>query len=65
MAMGVLFVMVTWPEATKMAPLVKALTNGTTVETKVLVTAQHCEMLDFVSRAANRYGDGEAARRIQ
>ena len=39
----------TRPEATKMAPLVKALSRETpAIESKVLITAQHREMLDRV-----------------
>jgi len=41
----------TRPEATKMAPLVKALASqAPTIESKVLITAQHREMLDQVLR---------------
>ncbi len=38
----------TRPEAIKMAPLVKTLQNAPQIESKVLVTAQHREMLDQV-----------------
>lgn len=38
----------TRPEATKMVPLIKALQKEELVESKVLVTAQHREMLDQV-----------------
>lgn len=44
----VLLVFGTRPEAIKMAPLVKALENEPTIESKVCVTAQHREMLDQV-----------------
>ncbi|MGI6642809.1 MAG: non-hydrolyzing UDP-N-acetylglucosamine 2-epimerase [Bacillota bacterium] len=40
----------TRPEATKMAPLVKALENTPQIESRVVVTAQHREMLDQVMR---------------
>ncbi len=46
----VLSVFGTRPEATKMAPLVKALESTPEIESKVLVTAQHREMLDQVMR---------------
>jgi UDP-N-acetylglucosamine 2-epimerase (non-hydrolysing) len=38
----------TRPEAVKMAPVVKALANDPEIESKVVVTAQHREMLDQV-----------------
>ena len=44
----VLLVFGTRPEAIKMAPLIKALENELTIESKVCVTAQHREMLDQV-----------------
>jgi len=44
----ILLVFGTRPEAIKMAPLVKALENEPTIESKVCVTAQHREMLDQV-----------------
>lgn len=44
----VLLVFGTRPEAIKMAPLVKAFENESTIESKVCVTAQHREMLDQV-----------------
>jgi len=44
----VLLVFGTRPEAIKMAPLVKALQEESSFETKVCVTAQHREMLDQV-----------------
>jgi UDP-N-acetylglucosamine 2-epimerase (non-hydrolysing) len=43
-----LLVFGTRPEAIKMAPLVKALENEASIESKVCVTAQHREMLDQV-----------------
>ncbi|MGP1930753.1 MAG: non-hydrolyzing UDP-N-acetylglucosamine 2-epimerase [Arsenophonus sp. ET-YP4-MAG3] len=46
--MKVLTVFGTRPEAIKMAPLVHALINDKTFESKVCVTAQHREMLDQV-----------------
>ena len=48
MAIKVLSIFGTRPEAIKMAPLVKALTNADNIEAKVCVTAQHREMLDQV-----------------
>jgi len=44
----ILTVFGTRPEAIKMAPLVHELANDDRFETKVCVTAQHCEMLDQV-----------------
>lgn len=44
----VLLVFGTRPEAIKMAPLVKAFENETSITSKVCVTAQHREMLDQV-----------------
>ncbi|MDF2521324.1 MAG: UDP-N-acetylglucosamine 2-epimerase, partial [Clostridia bacterium] len=44
----VLSIFGTRPEAIKMAPLVKALENHPSFESKVCVTAQHREMLDQV-----------------
>lgn len=44
----VLLVFGTRPEAIKMAPLVKAFENESSIESKVCVTAQHREMLDQV-----------------
>ena len=38
----------TRPEAVKMAPVVKALAANPQIESKVIVTAQHREMLDQV-----------------
>ncbi|MHB2016842.1 MAG: non-hydrolyzing UDP-N-acetylglucosamine 2-epimerase [Candidatus Xenobia bacterium] len=46
----ILIVFGTRPEAVKMAPLVNAFKAVGEVETKVLVTAQHREMLDQVTR---------------
>ncbi|MCU4677329.1 UDP-N-acetylglucosamine 2-epimerase (non-hydrolyzing) [Catenovulum sp. 2E275] len=46
--MKVLTVFGTRPEAIKMAPLVKALSNDNRFDAKVCVTAQHREMLDQV-----------------
>lgn len=46
--MKVLSVFGTRPEAIKMAPVVKALANESSIETRVCVTAQHREMLDQV-----------------
>jgi UDP-N-acetylglucosamine 2-epimerase (non-hydrolysing) len=48
MTIKVLSIFGTRPEAIKMAPLVKALTNSDGIEAKVCVTAQHREMLDQV-----------------
>jgi len=48
MTIKVLSIFGTRPEAIKMAPLVKALTNSDAIEAKVCVTAQHREMLDQV-----------------
>lgn len=48
MTIKVLSIFGTRPEAIKMAPLVKALTNADSIEAKVCVTAQHREMLDQV-----------------
>lgn len=48
MAIKVLTVFGTRPEAIKMAPLVHALTQAEGIEAKVCVTAQHREMLDQV-----------------
>ncbi|MFP3424470.1 non-hydrolyzing UDP-N-acetylglucosamine 2-epimerase [Pseudoalteromonas sp. SIMBA_162] len=48
MAIKVLSIFGTRPEAIKMAPLVKALSNAEGIEAKVCVTAQHREMLDQV-----------------
>lgn len=44
----VLLVFGTRPEAIKMAPLVKAFENESSIQSKVCVTAQHREMLDQV-----------------
>lgn len=44
----ILLVFGTRPEAIKMAPLVKAFENESSIELKVCVTAQHREMLDQV-----------------
>lgn len=44
----VLLVFGTRPEAIKMAPLVKAFENESSIESRVCVTAQHREMLDQV-----------------
>lgn len=44
----VLLVFGTRPEAIKMAPVVKAFENDTSIESRVCVTAQHREMLDQV-----------------
>ena len=44
----VLSIFGTRPEAIKMAPVVKALEQAPGIESKVLVTAQHREMLDQV-----------------
>lgn len=46
--MRVLSVFGTRPEAIKMAPVVKALSNSASIEAKVCVTAQHRQMLDQV-----------------
>ena len=46
--MRVLSVFGTRPEAIKMAPVVKALSNSARIEAKVCVTAQHRQMLDQV-----------------
>ena len=46
--MKVILVFGTRPEAIKMAPVVKALESDAAFESKVLVTAQHREMLDQV-----------------
>jgi UDP-N-acetylglucosamine 2-epimerase (non-hydrolysing) len=46
--MRVLFAFGTRPEAIKMAPVVKALTNEPAFDAKVCVTAQHRQMLDQV-----------------
>jgi len=46
--MRVMTVFGTRPEAIKMAPVVKALSNVDCIETKVCVTSQHREMLDQV-----------------
>ncbi|WP_354622653.1 non-hydrolyzing UDP-N-acetylglucosamine 2-epimerase [Psychromonas sp. MME2] len=48
MAIKVLTIFGTRPEAIKMAPLVDALSKDTEFESKVCVTAQHREMLDQV-----------------
>ncbi|CAM2734169.1 hypothetical protein PSDI105340_00205 [Pseudoalteromonas distincta] len=48
MAIKVLSIFGTRPEAIKMAPLVKALKLAEGIEAKVCVTAQHREMLDQV-----------------
>ena len=48
MTIKVLSIFGTRPEAIKMAPLVKALTNADGIEARVCVTAQHREMLDQV-----------------
>ncbi|MDP2564042.1 non-hydrolyzing UDP-N-acetylglucosamine 2-epimerase [Pseudoalteromonas marina] len=48
MAIKVLSIFGTRPEAIKMAPLVKALSDAEGIEAKVCVTAQHREMLDQV-----------------
>jgi UDP-N-acetylglucosamine 2-epimerase (non-hydrolysing) len=48
MAIKVLSIFGTRPEAIKMAPLVKALNAAEGIEAKVCVTAQHREMLDQV-----------------
>ena len=48
MAIKVLSIFGTRPEAIKMAPLVKALNTAEGIEAKVCVTAQHREMLDQV-----------------
>jgi len=47
-ALKILTVFGTRPEAIKMAPLVLALANNPTIDSKVCVTAQHREMLDQV-----------------
>lgn len=46
----ILVVFGTRPEAIKMAPLVKALSEESSIESRVCVTAQHREMLDQVLR---------------
>ena len=48
LAMRVLSVFGTRPEAIKMAPLVRALAADTQIDSRVCVTAQHREMLDQV-----------------
>ncbi|ALQ54536.1 UDP-N-acetylglucosamine 2-epimerase [Pseudoalteromonas issachenkonii] len=48
MAIKVLSIFGTRPEAIKMAPLVKALNDAEGIDAKVCVTAQHREMLDQV-----------------
>ncbi len=49
--MRVLTVFGTRPEAIKMAPVVRALANEQTIESRVCVTAQHRQMLDQVLQA--------------
>lgn len=46
--MRILLVFGTRPEAIKMAPLVRSLSNASNLQVKVAVTAQHREMLDQV-----------------
>ncbi|WP_039992376.1 non-hydrolyzing UDP-N-acetylglucosamine 2-epimerase [Paraglaciecola chathamensis] len=46
--MKILSIFGTRPEAIKMAPLIKALSDNESIESKVCVTAQHREMLDQV-----------------
>ena len=53
MAIKVMLVFGTRPEAIKMAPLVKELQKRGEIETKVCVTAQHREMLDQVLEIFN------------
>ncbi|MGB9680186.1 MAG: non-hydrolyzing UDP-N-acetylglucosamine 2-epimerase [Thermoanaerobacteraceae bacterium] len=52
-ALKVISVFGTRPEAIKMAPLVKALDNEKSIDSKVCVTAQHRDMLDQVLRLFN------------
>lgn len=47
-AKRILFIFGTRPEAIKMAPVIKAFKNNTSLITKVCITAQHREMLDQV-----------------
>lgn len=47
-SLKVISVFGTRPEATKMAPLVRALSKNPSIDSKVLITAQHREMLDQV-----------------
>lgn len=49
--MKVLVVIGTRPEAIKMAPLYKELKSRSSIETKLIVTAQHRQMLDQVLKA--------------
>ncbi|MGI1690564.1 non-hydrolyzing UDP-N-acetylglucosamine 2-epimerase [Thermoanaerobacter uzonensis] len=53
MALKIVSVFGTRPEAIKMAPLIKALEREKDFESKVCVTAQHREMLDQVLRLFN------------
>ncbi len=57
MAKTVLAVMGTRPEAVKMAPVVQALQADGTFDVKVVLTAQHREMLDQVMRQFGITGD--------
>ncbi len=50
LTMKLLFVLGTRPEAIKMAPLVKALSESSVLDVRLCVTAQHREMLDQVLR---------------
>ena len=49
----VLSVFGTRPEAIKMAPLVKMMENNKNIDSKVLVTGQHRQMLDSVLEIFN------------
>jgi len=49
--MKILIIFGTRPEAIKMAPLYKELTSRPQIETKIIVTAQHRQMLDQVLKA--------------
>lgn len=55
--MKVLLVFGTRPEAIKMAPLAKRLSNHSAIESRICVTAQHREMLDQVLTLFNLHPD--------
>jgi UDP-N-acetylglucosamine 2-epimerase (non-hydrolysing) len=57
MSLTVLAVMGTRPEAVKMAPVVRALQQNDAFAVKVVLTAQHREMLDQVNRQFGVTGD--------
>ncbi len=57
MSITVLAVMGTRPEAVKMAPVVRALQGDDAFDVKVVLTAQHREMLDQVNRQFGVTGD--------